>query len=150
MAHLKKSIRIHSPVEDVYTVARNPDLWPVWYVGMSKIEDLEGKGEPGTVAKFGYVMAGISFPVTVEVLEDKSSPKGARWRGQIGGPLSGEQTFTYVPSDGETEVTAEIEYTVPGKALGKIANRLLIERMQARSLEQTLDNLKLLCEESLD
>jgi len=43
-------------------------------------------------------------------------------------------------------VTADIAYTVPGKALGKIADRLIIERMQERGLEQTLENLKLLCE----
>jgi len=55
-----------------------------------------------------------------------------------------------VPKDGDTEVTAEIEYTVPGAALGKIANRLIVERMRARSLEQTLENLKLLCEEGAE
>ncbi len=40
----------------------------------------------------------------------------------------------------------EIDYTIPGKVLGKIADSLLIEKMQERGLEQTLDNLKLLCE----
>lgn len=32
------------------------------------------------------------------------------------------------------------------KELGKIADRLIIERTQERSLEQTLENLKRLCE----
>jgi hypothetical protein len=45
-------------------------------------------------------------------------------------------------------VTADIEYTVPGKASGKIADRLILERTQEHSLEQALENLKLLCEES--
>jgi hypothetical protein len=40
----------------------------------------------------------------------------------------------------------ECQETVPGKALGKIANRLVIERTQERSAEQTLENLKALCE----
>ncbi len=150
MAHLKKDILIHAPVQDVYAVARGPRRWPVWYVGMSEIEQLSGEGGVGTVAEFSYTMAGMSFPVTVEVLEDQSDPEGARWHGSIGGPLSGEQTFTYAREDGDTRVTAEIEYTVPGKALGKVANRLIIERMQARSLQQTLENLKLLCEEGAD
>ncbi|MFW6136166.1 MAG: SRPBCC family protein [Chloroflexota bacterium] len=150
MAHLKRSILIHAPVEDVYALARDPDRWPVWYVGMSEIEELSGAGEVGTTAKFNYTLAGMGFPVTVEVLEDQSDPQGARWHGRIDGPLAGEQTFTYAPKDGDTEVTAEIEYTVPGKALGRVANRLIVERMQARSLEQTLENLKLLCEEGAD
>jgi len=39
-----------------------------------------------------------------------------------------------------------MEYTIPGKALGKIANRLVIERMQEKSAHQSLENLKMLCE----
>lgn len=147
MAHVKKSILIHAPVEKVYALARDPNRWPTWYVGLSEPEKLTGEGEVGTVAKFSYMMAGMRFPVTIEVLEDYVGPEGARWKGKIGGPLAGEHTWTYTPKDGDTEVAADLEYTVPGAALGRIANRLIIERMQERSAEQTLENLKLLCEE---
>jgi len=141
MAFLQQGVVIHAPVEEVYAVARNPNRWPVWFVGMGEIEKLEGTGEVGTVAEFGYMMAGMRFPVTVEVLEDHIDDEGARWKGKIGGPLAGEQTWVYTPKDGETEVAVDMEYTVPGKALGKIANRLIIERTQERSLVQTLENL---------
>ncbi len=43
-------------------------------------------------------------------------------------------------------MTVTIDYTLPGAVLGRIANRLVVERMQERSIEQTLENLKLLCE----
>lgn len=150
MAHLKKSILIHAPVEDVYALARDPHRWPTWYVGLSEPEKLSGQGEVGTVIEQSFLMAGMRFPVTTEVLEDHSSPEGAQWKGKIEGPLAGEHTWTYTPKKDDTEVTVDMEYTVPGAALGKIANRLIIERMQARSLEQTLENLKLLCEESAE
>jgi uncharacterized membrane protein len=146
MAHVTKSILIHAPVEEVYALARDPNHWPTWFVGMDEIEKLTGEGEVGTVAEFGYTMSGMRFSVTIRVLEDHIGPEEGRWRGEIEGPLAGEQTWTYVPADDGTQVTADIEYTVPGKALGKIANRLLIERAQERSLEQTLENLKKLCE----
>jgi coenzyme Q-binding protein COQ10 len=146
MAHLKKSISIRAPVEAVYAVARDPNRWPTWFVGMSEIEKLTGAGEVGTAVEFSYAMAGMHFPVTVEVTGDQVSPERARWQGTIRGPLAGEQTWTYTPRDGDTDVTAEIEYTVPGRALGKIADRLIVERMQERSLEQTLENLKSVCE----
>jgi uncharacterized membrane protein len=148
MAHLNKSILIHAPVEKVYTVARDPKRWASWYVGLSEPEKLTGEGEVGTIVEHSYLLAGMHFPVTSRVLEDQVSPEGARWKGSIEGPLAGEHTWTYTPKNGDTEVTADIEYTVPGKALGKVADRLIIERMQARSLDQTLENLKLLCEES--
>ena len=35
MAHLKKSILIHAPVEKVYALARDPHRWATWYVGLS-------------------------------------------------------------------------------------------------------------------
>jgi uncharacterized membrane protein len=148
MTHLNKSILIHAPVETVYAVARDPKRWATWFDGLSEPEKLTGEGEVGTVVELSYLLAGMRFPITSRVLEDQVSPEGARWKGKIEGPLAGEHTWTYTPKNGDTEVTADIEYTVPGKALGKIADRLIIERMQARSLEQTLENLKVQCEES--
>jgi carbon monoxide dehydrogenase subunit G len=143
---MKKSILIHAAVEKVYAVARDPRRWTEWFEGMSEIEELSGEGGVGTVAQFSYAMAGMRFPVTVEVMEDHVSPDGAQWKGKIGGPLAGEQTWTYTPKNGDTEVTVDMEYTVPGKALGKIADRLIIERTQERSADQTMKNLKALCE----
>ena len=146
MAKISKRTLIHAPVERVYAVARDPNRWPSWFVGMSEIDKLTGEGGVGTVAEFSYAMAGMHFPVTVEVMEDHVGPEGVRWRGKIGGPLAGQQTWTYTPRGDDTEVSVELEYTVPGKALGKIANRLVIERTQERSADETLENLKALCE----
>ncbi len=146
MAHLRKSILIHAPVEKVAAFAGDPKNWATFWVGLSEPEELTGQGEVGTVVKHSYLMAGMRFPVTSRVLENTAGPEGTRWRGAIEGPLSGEQTWTYRRKDGDTEVTADIEYTVPGSALGRIADRLIIERMQERALEQTLGNLKILCE----
>jgi uncharacterized membrane protein len=146
MAHLKRTITIHAPVDKVYTVAHDPKRWPDWFVGMGQIDNLTGQGGVGTVAEFSYKMAGMSFPVTIEVTEDDVGSEGGRWKGKIGGPLAGEQTWSYAPKDGDTELTVHIEYTMPGKALGKIADRLIVERAQERSADQTLENLKRLCE----
>jgi len=147
MAHLKKSILIHAPVEKVYALARDPNRWATWYVGLSEPEEVSGEGEVGTVVKHSYLLAGMRFPVTSRVLEDHIGPEGGRWKGKIEGPLAGEHTWVYTPREGDTEVTADIEYTVPGSALGRIADRLIIERMQERAADQTLENLRLLCEE---
>lgn len=146
MAHIKKSILIHAPVEKVAAFARDPQQWAAFWVGLSEPEEVSGTGEVGTVVKHSYLMAGVRFPVTSRVLENQVAPEGVRWRGKIEGPLAGEQTWTYTPKNSGTEVTADIEYTVPGAALGRIADRLIIERIQERAIQQTLENLKLLCE----
>ncbi len=145
MAHVKKSILIHAPIEQVHALARDPRRWDTWYVGLSEPEKVKGGGEVGTIVEQTYLLAGMRFPVTTRVLEDYIGSNGARWKGKIEGPFAGEQTFILTPKLGDTEVIAEMEYTVPGKALGKFADRLIIERMMERNLEHTLENLKMLC-----
>lgn len=146
MAHLEASILIHAPMEEVYALARDPTRWPIWFDGMGEIKELTGEGEVGTVVKFNFMMTGTSFPVTITVLEDHTGPEGAHWKAKFEGPLTGEHNWTYVPKNGATETTAEIDYELPGAVLGKIADRLIVERMHQRSLELSLENLKLLCE----
>ncbi len=147
MAEIKKSIYIHAPVEKVYATARDPNRWATFWVGLSEAEEINGHGEVGTVVKHHYLMAGLRFPVTSRVLEDSIGKQGGQWKGKVEGPLEGEQTWKYIPKDDGTEVTVSINYTLPGAVLGRIANRLLVERMQEHVIEQTLANLKILCEE---
>jgi coenzyme Q-binding protein COQ10 len=146
MHKINHTIKIAKTPEEVYSVARNPSSWATWFTGLSGPDQLTGSGEKGTVAEFTYTLVGFHFPVTVEVTEDHTNPEGCRWSSTLKGPLAGSQTYQYQPVEGGTEVKMEMEYTIPGKALGKIANRLIIERMQEKSVHQSLENLKLLCE----
>lgn len=146
MHKINQTIKIGKTPEEVYTVARNPSHWSTWFAGLSGPNQLTGSGEKGTVAEFTYNLVGFHFPVTVEVTEDHASSEGCRWSSNIRGPLEGSQTYHYLPVEGGTELKMEMEYTIPGKALGKIANRLIIERMQEKSAHQSLENLKILCE----
>ena len=146
MAQLNESILIQAPLDKVHGLATDPYQWATWYVGLSEPEEVTGDGGAGTVVKQNFLMAGLKYPVTNTVLEDEAGPEGARWKAKIEGPLAGEHTWTYTPEEGGTRVSVDMAYTVPGAALGKFADRLIVERMQSRSLEQTLDNLKLLCE----
>jgi coenzyme Q-binding protein COQ10 len=146
MAHITKNVVINAPIEKVYAFARDPERWSSWWVGLSAPDKITGNGEVGTIVTHNFAMAGFTFPVTSKVVEDKPGPKQARWKGTIEGPLAGQHIWTYTAKDGATEVTTEIDYTVPGKALGKITDKLIVEKMQERAMEASLENLKLLCE----
>jgi len=146
MTHIRKNIFIDAPIEKVYAFARDPEHWNLFMLGLSAPETIKGKGEAGTLVKHHYTVAGIPFPVTTKVLIDKPGPKAAQWKGEIEGPLDGNQEWTYTAKNDGTDLVVNIDYTVPGKALGKFADRLLIERMQERAIEHTLENLKLFCE----
>lgn len=146
MATIKRSILVDRPLETVWGVGTDPERWSTWYAGLSDIVQMTGDGGVGTVVEHKYLMAGVEFPVTTKVLEAELAPKRGQWKGTIGGPLSGEQTWSYTTEGAGTRVAVDLDYTVPGSVLGKFADRLVLERMQAKSMEQTLDGLKAICE----
>ena len=146
MAQIHKSIEIEAPVEEVHAVGQDPERWTSWLVGLGEAEKTSGDGGTGTRVDHSYMMAGVRIRVTTEILENSSGPEGAKLRARAHGPLDGGHTWTYEPVNGGTRVTLEMEYKVPGAVLGKIADRLIVERMQSRAFQQSLENLKMLCE----
>jgi uncharacterized protein YndB with AHSA1/START domain len=147
MGHIKLSIPIDAPVDKVTEIATDPHRWASWWVDLGAAEKVEGDGEAGTVVQHSYLMAGVPFPVTTRVVESRVTDTGGKHvRIEFEGPLNGWQTWDYEPQAAGTLVTAEIEYNVPGKALGKIADRVLVERLEERARQHTLENLKLMAE----
>ncbi len=146
MTQIRKSILINAPIEKVYAFARDPEKWNRWFVGLSVPEETKGHGEAGTTTKHKYTMAGVEFPMIAKVVEDTPGPKVARWRGTFEGPLSGQHAWTYTAKGDATEMAGELDYTIPGSIIGKIADKLVIEKLQERAIEHSLENLKLLCE----
>jgi uncharacterized membrane protein len=80
---------------------------------------------------------------------DRASPRSGRRcprSGEFLGSSPGWQTWDLKPENGGTLVTMEEEYTVPGSVLGKVVDRLIFEKMNARDMHSSLENLKLLIE----
>jgi coenzyme Q-binding protein COQ10 len=150
MAHIEKKTLINAPIDKVYAFARDPQKWNTWWIGLSAPDEINGKGEVGTMVKHRFMVAGLPFAVTTKVLIDRVGPKDALWKGQIEGPLAGQHEWKYNALGEKTEVFVKLDYTVPGKIIGKFADHTLIEKMQEKALENTLDNLKLLCEANVE
>ena len=146
MARLTKSIMIDAPAAQVYAFAHDPRHWAEWFTALSGPQDLTGDGSPGTIGEFTYKMAGIHFPITITVDETSEQPGYYVCKTSFTGPIAGSQVFTYTLKGTQTEVAADVEYTVPGKALGRIADHLVIERMEEHAAENVLANLKALVE----
>lgn len=147
MGHIKLTMPIDAPVARVTEIATDPNHWASWWVNLGEAEKVKGDGDAGTVVEHSYLMAGVPFHVTTRVVENAPTGAGGRHvRIEFEGPLKGWQTWDYEPRADGTLVTAEIEYNVPGKALGKFADRVLVERLQERARQQTLENLKLMAE----
>jgi coenzyme Q-binding protein COQ10 len=147
MARIKDSIFIDAPPEKVHAFAADPHKWSSWFVGLGEAKSVEGDNSPGTVITQSYLMAGMHIPLTTKVIENRTEADGSfHWKGENEGSLAGWISWDYEPKDNGTMVTFEIEYAVPGSVLGKVADRLFIERNQERAARLTLENLKELTE----
>lgn len=147
MTRIKDSIFINAPVDKVHAMATDPHGWETWYVGLGEAQKVEGEGGMGTIVHHSYLLAGLHFAVTTEVTQNSKDVNGAyHWKSLFEGRLAGWQNWDYEPKEGGTQVTAEIEYTMPGSVLAKIANRQFVEKMQGRHTRHTLENLKHLME----
>jgi coenzyme Q-binding protein COQ10 len=148
MARLKDSMFIDAPTEKVHAFAADIKKWPIWYVGLGKADSVEGDNSPGTVIKQSYLFMGVHIPVTTKVTENSVDADGGRhWKAENEGSLAGWTHWDYLPKGGGTLVEVEMEYSVPGRVLGKAADRLFVERNQERALRHTLTNLKQLTED---
>ncbi|HEX9162920.1 MAG TPA: SRPBCC family protein [Thermoanaerobaculia bacterium] len=146
MPNIEKKILINAPLDAVFAFATDPQRWNDFFVGLTVPDEVNGTGKPGTIVKQHYLLAGFTFPVTTRVLVNDFGPKQATWKAAIDGPLAGTQEWLYTAKGNTTEILTKIDYTVPAKALGKITDHLVIEKMEERAFEHTLENLKLLCE----
>ncbi|WP_223635408.1 SRPBCC family protein [Planococcus sp. 4-30] len=148
MWNIKKGIYIDRPIDEVYQYAIDPTHWFQWYVGLSEPENLVGKGETGTTMDMKYTMLGMHMPIKVEVLETSKNGDSYSWKGTVKGAVTSQQFWTYVPEGEGTEITLDMDYELPGKLIGKVANTLIIKKLMDNSVEQTLSNLKAICETS--
>jgi uncharacterized membrane protein len=149
MGHLKDSIHIDAPVDTVLEFAHDPHNWATYMVGMDGPDKILGDGEVGTEYQLTVLMAGLHMRETAYLVEDSRDIEGAAHaRFDFQGSSSGWMSWDLKPEDGGTQVVVEEEYTVPGSVLGRVADRLIVERMEERDMHHTLENLKLLMEES--
>lgn len=159
MSHLKRTVRIHAPLGTVYDLAHDPKRWSDWYVGLSDEMDVGVEGRP---AEHRYLMVGAPFPLTQRVVEDKLGKKEAHWRSRAEAPperyevtrtcklvmLAGDCEWTYKRDNGDTEVSVVLDFSLPTYLMDDPSDRSVIERIEAKCLEQSLENLRRLCEVS--
>jgi hypothetical protein len=147
MAHLQETLFIDVPVAVLDGIVGDLRQMPRFWVGMSDPEKTEGGVGLGSKAEFTQLMMGVHLHETNTVTEERHDADGSSfWRWELTGTSAGWVTCLHQPKDGGTQITTDFEYTVPGSVLGKIADRLLVERMQKRDFRHSLENLKTLAE----
>jgi carbon monoxide dehydrogenase subunit G len=139
MTYMEHSIVINATPEEIDAFANDPSRWPEWYPGIVQTQTEGNYPEPGSVVNMEYKATGTTFNFTYTSLEYMP---GQSLRAQMEGMVTGVSTYTYIPEADGTRITGSFEYEIPGGVLGKIADKLVLERMNDTNLRDSLANLK--------
>ena len=138
MLKVTRKVKINAPVEKVFGFledkAHLPEIWP----SMIEVSDEKTLPNGGKSYNWLYKMAGLKFQ---GMTEEKEFERNRRIGGTSETAIKNQVSWTFDGQDGETEVTFEAAYEVPGALLGKIAEPLLA-RMNEGEAQLVLANLK--------
>jgi fatty-acyl-CoA synthase len=137
---VERDISIAAPREEIWELVANPDNYPRFWHGLTRLE--RKNDEHGCGARFALRMRVGSADIggLVEIVEF-DEPADMAWH-SITGIDHRARWRLREAEDGRTKVTLRLSWDSPGGLLGMAADRLGAP-MVARILEQTLQNLGL-------
>ena len=143
MAKVERSILIKASVDQIDVITRDGKRLAEWYAGVEKAKPDDTFPNPGGKIIVTYRSGGVKFDVTQTVLE---RTEGQSTKYQMEGMITGTNHWVFTPEEEGTLVKATFDYQMPGGVLGKLADKVVVERMNIENLEKSLENLKKLVE----
>ena len=138
MVKVSKSITINAPVEKVFDFLGEPTHLPEIWPSLVEIKDVKTLPNGLNTNRWVYKMAGIRLEGTSADIERVTNE---RLVSKTEGGVKSTQTWTLQPEGNTTNVTFEVEYTVPIPVLGKLAETVIV-KMNEREGDLILANLK--------
>jgi uncharacterized protein YndB with AHSA1/START domain len=143
MAIVQRTVDINAAPDETMALLSDASRWPGWYPGMTEIDIADPFPEEGGRVAFKVKSAGLSMAITETVLDYQPGKLQVL---QMEGMLSGRARWELTPKGDGTRLTTTFDYALPGGVLGRIADALIVKRMNAKSLEAGLQNFKALVE----
>ena len=141
MAIVQRNVQIKRSPEETMALLSDASRWPDWYPGMTGIDIAAPFPEEGGKVSFKVKSAGVSMSITETVLEYQP---GRLQLLKMEGMLSGRARWELAPNGDGTLLTTTFDYVLPGGVFGKLADALLVKRINSRSLEEALHNFETL------
>jgi carbon monoxide dehydrogenase subunit G len=144
MTIVETSIFINRSPEDIFEFAAySPEQIPEWFEGVESVEVDDAYPEIGGRIDVTYNAAGITLKTAGTVVE---LIPGQKYAARYEGMASGLQTWTYTPDGEGTLLSLHFDYEMAGGGIGKVVDKLVVERQNKKNFEQSLHNLKALLE----
>jgi len=141
MARVQRSVVIKATPEETMAFLSDAGRWPEWYPGMTETDVARPFPEKGGKVTFKVKSAGIAMPITETVI-DYQPAKLHLFR--MEGMLSGQARWELAATGDGTVLTTTFDYALRGGVIGRVADALFVKRMNAKSLEEALQNCKAL------
>lgn len=150
MDKIDKSIVIQAPIEKVFEFVTKPENFAKAQppeAGTKIITSPKGPPKVGNVWKMGMKAGGQAYEWENEVTEVIDNKKVSRR--QKGGPFKKlEWTQSFEASEGGTRFSMKSEYEMPYSILGKIIDKLKIEKEMDKNFDHFMKKMKELIEKS--
>lgn len=138
MGQISKSIDITAPVDMVFAFMAEPanlvEVWP----SLLEIKHIKPLANGGYSFNWTYKMAGLSFQGLAECTE---FIKDRRILTRSESGIPGTFEWAFQKGKNGSRVTIKVEYTIPGAALGRMAEPV-IHKMNEQEIEALLANVK--------
>lgn len=137
MTRIEKTIVIKAPVEKVYAFCSDIEGYTRFMEGAKEI-----KVTGDTTAHWKMEMAGRDVEFDTEMTENIENKKIA-WKS--GGDFAAVGSWVLEPTDEGTKIEMVMDYEIPG-IMGKIFDKVKVSKEMETGMENSLQNLKKLCE----
>jgi len=148
MTTITKSIEINAPREVIGQYYAHPVHTPQWAQSVYLWEPDEAWPAAETTAKMGIKSGGLKIEGVATTLAYDSATMQHKFRLESKNFDPMDFEYTFEENDGQTVVTAAVDYTIPGSYLGQILDKLFVERQNAKDIEEGLVRLKGMAEGS--
>lgn len=142
MSKAKASIIINKPIEEVFDYTCSVHNGPAFIPNLNENSNIQGEGV-GQTYEWHFNMAGIDLRGQGEVTV---FDRPRREEMKITGDTSASWVFSFEEENGSTKVTVDVDYDIAESALQKLANRMVVDKFNQKTAEQTVDNLKTILE----
>jgi uncharacterized membrane protein len=138
MPKAKGSVTINAPIEKVFDAVADPEV--IAQISSGKLIGTKGKhDELGSYADWEYLK--LRSRTTVSEVN-----KPHKLVQELTGAMPGKWIWSLEQESQAVKVDLYIKYSVPGGILGRIANRLFLERIHQKNMVKTMRGLKAYCE----
>lgn len=146
MGHIRETIHVDAPIEQVWELGAKCERYPEWQTGIVEVRGCTSPMDHvGAKYTAVYKSMGRSLEVTTEVIR---AEKPRLIENKLTAPGGGHGTWlqTAEPAEGGTDVTFTFDYELPGGFVGGMADKLFMERAIERDIRHSNENFKALCE----